>query len=290
MEFRGWVYRDGLRPVAEVDALGSLVARYVYADAGAAAGWNAPDYIELFDEEGDPTNTYLLIKDQVGTVELVTDVATGQIVQRMEHDEFGRVLYDSNPGFQPFGFAGGIYDADTGLVRFGARDYDPELGRWTTRDPILFGGGQTNLYQYVDGDPVGGIDVDGEFGIGVIGIAEAAGAIVGAIEGAAAASGVGVAVAGSFAVGYGIGEAIAPWVMDPLFDLVFNQGKGERGRTAKPEGTMNPGKKFRWDEKSGRWKYKDANGKWKLKPPGFTPPGGQGLVASPGSDGSDECE
>ena|GEM_PF-5793410 len=81
-------------------------------------------------------------------------MSTGQIVQRMEHDEFGRVLYDSNPGFQPFGFAGGIYDADTKLVRFGARDYDPELGRWTTRDPILFGGGDTNLYAYVGGDPV----------------------------------------------------------------------------------------------------------------------------------------
>jgi hypothetical protein len=27
-------------------------------------------------------------------------------------DEFGNVLADSNPGFQPFGFAGGLYDAD----------------------------------------------------------------------------------------------------------------------------------------------------------------------------------
>jgi hypothetical protein len=40
------------------------------------------------------------------------------------YDEFGRVLSNTNPGFQPFGFAGGIYEVDTGLVRFGARDYD----------------------------------------------------------------------------------------------------------------------------------------------------------------------
>ena|GEM_PF-4268375 len=93
----------------------------------------------------------------------MTDVSTGQIVQRTEHDEFGRVLYDSNPGFQPFGFARGIYDADTKLVRFGARDYDPELGRWTTRDPILFGGGDTNLYAYVESDPVDQVDPLGEF-------------------------------------------------------------------------------------------------------------------------------
>jgi len=33
-----------------------------------------------------------------------------------------RFDYDPNPAFQPFGFAGGLYDNDTGLVRFGARD------------------------------------------------------------------------------------------------------------------------------------------------------------------------
>ena len=33
-----------------------------------------------------------------------------------------------NPGYQPFGFAGGLADA-LGLVRFGARDYDPRAGR-----------------------------------------------------------------------------------------------------------------------------------------------------------------
>jgi RHS repeat-associated protein len=63
---------------------------------------------------------------------------------------------------QPFGFAGGIYDADTGLVRFGARDYDGVTGRWTAKDPLLFGGGQTNLYVYVNGDPVNRIDPTGK--------------------------------------------------------------------------------------------------------------------------------
>ena len=35
------------------------------------------------------------------------------------------------------------------LVRFGARDYDPTIGRWTAKDPIDFAGGDTNLYGYV---------------------------------------------------------------------------------------------------------------------------------------------
>ncbi|MFZ1827466.1 MAG: RHS repeat-associated core domain-containing protein [Candidatus Competibacteraceae bacterium] len=63
------------------------------------------------------------------------------------------MILDTNPGFQPFGFAGGLYDQDTGLVRFGARDYDPETGRWTAKDPILFAGGDANLFAYVAAIP-----------------------------------------------------------------------------------------------------------------------------------------
>jgi uncharacterized protein RhaS with RHS repeats len=43
-------------------------------------------------------------------------------------------------------------------VRFGARDYDPETGRWTAKDPIGFAGGDTNLYGYVANDPVNWVD------------------------------------------------------------------------------------------------------------------------------------
>jgi RHS repeat-associated protein len=79
----------------------------------------------------------------------------------MDYDESGRVILDSQPGFQPFGFAGGLYDAATGLLRFGARDYDPETGRWTTKDPIGFAGGETSLYAYAGNDPVNVRDVTG---------------------------------------------------------------------------------------------------------------------------------
>jgi RHS repeat-associated protein len=93
---------------------------------------------------------------------MVVNVATGAVAQRMDFDEFGNVLSDTSPGFQPFGFAGGLYDADTGVVRFGARDYDTATGRWTAKDPILFGGG-LNLYAYAGSDPVNRIDTTGHF-------------------------------------------------------------------------------------------------------------------------------
>jgi hypothetical protein len=46
------------------------------------------------------------------------------IAQRIDDDEFGVVINDTNPGFQPFSFAGDLYDPKTMLTRFGARDYD----------------------------------------------------------------------------------------------------------------------------------------------------------------------
>ncbi|HEY6564192.1 MAG TPA: RHS repeat-associated core domain-containing protein, partial [Pirellulaceae bacterium] len=139
---QGWLY-DGLRVVAELDGSNQVVSRFV--PGGMIKGGV----------------TYRIIRDHLGSPRLVVDASTGDVLQRMDYDEFGRVLEDTSPGFQPFGFAGGLYDRDTGLVRFGARDYDPEVGRWTAKDPILFAGGDTNLYGYVLNDPVNFVDPSG---------------------------------------------------------------------------------------------------------------------------------
>ena len=121
---------------------------------------------------------YRLITDHLGSVRLVVNAETGEVVQRLDYDAFGRVLNDTNPGFQPFGYAGGLYDHDTGLVRFGVRDYDAYTGRSTAKDLLIFDGLQTNLYQYVGGDPVNLIDPSGEIVWFLFGAGAAIGAIV----------------------------------------------------------------------------------------------------------------
>jgi len=123
---QGFLYLDGLNPAAEIEGTGAVVSTFVYASRS-----NVPD---LMHKAG---NTYRLVSDHLGSVRLVVDVADGTIAQRLDYGPFGRVLLDTNPGFQPFGYAGGLYDLHTGLVRFGARDYDPETGRWTAKDPNL---------------------------------------------------------------------------------------------------------------------------------------------------------
>ena len=74
---------------------------------------------------------------------------------QFEYDSFGGLVaskaYDL---FMPIGFAGGLSDPDTGLVHFLFRDYDPRVGKWLSRDPVLFGSNQPNLYQYMFNDPI----------------------------------------------------------------------------------------------------------------------------------------
>ena len=101
---------------------------------------------------------YYLHYDQVGSLRAVSD-SSHNIVKEVVYDSYGNILSDSNEAFSvPFGFAGGLYDSDTKLTRFGYRDYDAYSGKWTAKDPIDFGGGDSNLYGYVLGDPVNWID------------------------------------------------------------------------------------------------------------------------------------
>jgi RHS repeat-associated protein len=110
---------------------------------------------------------YYLHYDQVGSLRAISD-NSHHIIKEITYDSFGNILTDSNPTFTiPFGFAGGLYDTDTKLTRFGYRDYDAYVGKWTAKDPIGFGGGDSNLYGYVLGDGVNFVD---PFGLWTFGI------------------------------------------------------------------------------------------------------------------------
>jgi RHS repeat-associated protein len=142
------------RPLAVYGADGSLLARFLYADARTPYAADTPG------------GRRYLSYDQAGSLAAVTD-ATGTVLRRVERDSFGNTLTDTAPGVVPWlGFAGGMPDAETGLVHFGARDYDPALGRWVSKDPIGFAGGDADLFAYCGGDPVGAVDPSGLYGVG----------------------------------------------------------------------------------------------------------------------------
>lgn len=150
---QAFLYESQLRPSAELDGAGNVVSRFIYATKA-----NVPD---LMIRGG---RTFRVITDHLGSLRLVVDTADGRVVQRTDYDEFGMVINEVlDAGWQPvpFGFAGGLFDRDTGLILFGARNYDPESGRWTARDPIGFGSGETNLFVYAGNNPVDRTDPTG---------------------------------------------------------------------------------------------------------------------------------
>lgn len=150
---RRWVYQDQLNPTAELDGNGTVLYRYAY---GSMA--HSPDFVVNATGE-----TYRVIRDQLGSPLLVVNIHDGNdVLLEARYSAFGnRTVIAGDGSALTLGFAGGIYDEDTGLTRFGARDYDAVVGRWTSKDPILWGGGQGNLYVYVGNEPVDLVDPSG---------------------------------------------------------------------------------------------------------------------------------
>ncbi|MGH7283644.1 MAG: RHS repeat-associated core domain-containing protein [Polyangiaceae bacterium] len=169
---QGFLYDDLGRLSAELDGSGNVISQFVYGMKP-----NVPEY--MINTVSGTTTTYRLITDQLGSVIMVVNAAspTGTPAQVITYDPWGKILTDvenisnGNPAvsvFQPFGFAGGLHDRDAGgsftndggWVRFGARDYDTNTGRWTSKDPIRFGGG-LDVYAYCGNNPIDCIDPNG---------------------------------------------------------------------------------------------------------------------------------
>jgi len=138
---------QGLTKLLSVfDGADNLIQRFEYADERMPVAMTMGG------------SRYFFSYDQVGSLRAVVDGA-GNVLKLIEYDSFGNVIADSDPTLKvPFGFAGGLHDRDTGLVRFGHRDYDPNIGRWTAKDPIFFAGGDSDLYGYVLNDPINAVD------------------------------------------------------------------------------------------------------------------------------------
>ena len=141
---------DGDRLAATLDKQANVDIRFIDSGAGACP--------EALHRNG---VDYLLVTDHLGSVRAVVDAAEGKVAQTLDYDALGRPLVNTAPGWQPFGFAGGLHEPLGGLVRFQARTYDPFVGRFLSRDPLGFAGGQVNLYQYALGDPINNVDPTG---------------------------------------------------------------------------------------------------------------------------------
>ncbi|NQX62513.1 S-layer homology domain-containing protein [Paenibacillus qinlingensis] len=176
----GETYRYGY------DALGRRISReasgkkiqYLFGDPNAPHRLTAvvePDQSVssyFYDEQGKLLALerggirYYVVTDAVGTPQMIIK-GDRTVVKKLQYDSYGNLISDSNPSFTlALGYAGGLADDGTKLVRFGFRDYDPHSGRWTAKDPILLDSEQANLYAYVNNNPIQYRDPCGLFCVG----------------------------------------------------------------------------------------------------------------------------
>ncbi|HEV8580641.1 MAG TPA: toxin TcdB middle/N-terminal domain-containing protein [Thermoanaerobaculia bacterium] len=113
-------------------------------------------------------HVYLHVADPLGSTSVVLDQDSGELVERATYQAYGALEADFRPARwgahrAPFKFTGKAEDIEMGLAYFGARYYQPHLGRWLSADPLTIHGlgGDLNPYAYVRGrvmtdvDPLG---------------------------------------------------------------------------------------------------------------------------------------
>ena len=149
-----WVYDANRRPIVEYSAA---------LDKHAFVTYGANEYHPAYlTQDG---NDYVVVTDSMGNTRGLVDAVDGSWRAAYRYAPYGGLVqegYFNEAGEEigqsllasSFGFAGGIRDADTGMVWLQNRWYMPETGRWNRMDPSLFLSGQWNVYSYAYNNPV----------------------------------------------------------------------------------------------------------------------------------------
>jgi len=163
--------------------------------------------------------TYFYHTDHLGSTSILTDGTSGANVSECYYYPFGAVRSCTGVSAK-YKFTGQEEDAETGLYYYGARYYDPQLGRFISADTIVpdpFNPQALNRYSYALNNPLRYIDPTGHgFWDKVLGAVEVVvGAVVIGISGKCGAFQYGCAMVGVALIGDGVRR--------------LNGGKGESG-------------------------------------------------------------
>lgn len=110
------------------------------------------------------THVYYYHQDHIGSSNVITD-ESGNIVQILEYSPYGEVSRSTGDYSTDKRFTGKIWDETSALSYFGARYYDPEIGRFITPDSTIahpFDPQDLNRYGYCRNNPVNYTDPTGE--------------------------------------------------------------------------------------------------------------------------------
>ena len=217
---------DGWNLVAELNANAALgvVRTYVWGNdlSGSPQGAGGVGGLLWMRPAGGVAQ--FVAYDGNGNVAALVSGADGSLTARYEYGPFGEaVRVSGNLGeANLFRFSTKYTDAETDLLYYGYRYYNPSTGRWLSRDPAE----SDNLYAFVGNDGISGYDVLGLWDSGV----HKDRTIVWAMalkypEDAATAIGNADAAVDGGRIGWGKGWA--PWIGDQSYHFNRNMGGGD---------------------------------------------------------------
>jgi RHS repeat-associated protein len=116
-----------------------------------------PD-VQLIAATTGTSSAYFLTDNLGSTVGILS--SAGAKTASYAYDPYGRTRTATGPSAagNAFRYAGGLYDPTTGATKFGARYYDPNVGRFTQPDPS---GQEQNPYAYAGCNPASANDPTG---------------------------------------------------------------------------------------------------------------------------------
>lgn len=166
---KGWLLQTQHRPISFILALvafswiglsgPSLLAAELPAGQGLTRAILGENPL-IKNGDGYPVAGKVLYfqSDRLGSTALVTD-ADGNFVNQTIYDPYGEVGAYGGENISRPKFTGKEFDNNSELYYFGARYYEPFISRFLTPDPARQ---YSSPYVYGNGDPLSGIDPDGE--------------------------------------------------------------------------------------------------------------------------------
>ncbi|MCA1683020.1 MAG: RHS repeat-associated core domain-containing protein [Actinobacteria bacterium] len=157
--------QDERLTVGATTARNGILGVQAEVTAGATTVYERDNQGTIVAERTPTAGDFYEITDGLGSVVALVDPAGTQRAAYGYDPYGGHATATAMNGAlppNPFRYASGELDA-TGLYHFGARFYDPALGRWTQQDPVNAIGdpGRGNRYSYVRDDPVNRLDLSG---------------------------------------------------------------------------------------------------------------------------------
>jgi RHS repeat-associated protein len=157
---------DGLSRVAKiVEKTGNMInstRKFVWCGSQKCEFRDATDAVTLrIYAQGQYAGTipYFYTRDHLGSIREMLK-GSGTVVARYDYDPYGRSTTVLGTTPTDFNFTGLYRHSKSNLDLAVYRAYDPDLGRWLSRDPIGEDGG-VNLYDYVGGEPASRVDPQG---------------------------------------------------------------------------------------------------------------------------------